>query len=513
MRRAQQTKEEGGEERARERKGVVSLLRVSTEQQAGEDRFGIPAQRRVVREIIEREGLALIEEVEIHHSGARVLEDPKFRALIERVRTGDLYGVVVADPDRLMRPDDLRYYGILQDFRDSGTHLFTSKGKIDLERDRMVTILESEFANLEREAIQRRTQRGKEELRRQGRKAEGGGIPRGVAYDHRSGRWSYVFPGAARVRDAFRLFLYETTHFAEIARRTGLVAGKSMRALLSQKLYAGVYRVDRRWKNGRSEPRPAEQSFETQVIEEPLVSLEEFERVQELLEQKRLARAPRRSRHRGPVTYAGHLLCASCGAHLWALESRRNGRSYWTYSCGNRRGQQCSLPQIGSRSADAQLDLALESLLGEEDSLRQLVEASVQTVGRPNAEAAAASETLLRLRHQRKRIQEGFVAGLFTVAEAHERQRKLQAESGRAERCMREAARPIKLDAKAVRDIVESFALWSFHPRDVRQELLRLHGVKAAVSVSGTKGQRQVEVRELELAVLGLRLPIGAHLS
>ena len=67
---------------------AIALVRVSTEEQAAEDRAGLPAQRVEIERIAAAHGLAIVEWVELHGvSGAAVLSDPRFDALLSRLRS------------------------------------------------------------------------------------------------------------------------------------------------------------------------------------------------------------------------------------------------------------------------------------------------------------------------------------------------------------------------------------------------------------------------------------------
>ncbi len=62
---------------------AIELIRVSTEQQAGEDRAGVPAQREVNRRTAKAYGLRIVKSVEIVDvSGAAVLGSPEMRELL-----------------------------------------------------------------------------------------------------------------------------------------------------------------------------------------------------------------------------------------------------------------------------------------------------------------------------------------------------------------------------------------------------------------------------------------------
>ncbi len=99
-------------------KKAIALIRVSTDRQAKKDRGGIPGQRAEIEAIAQRESLAIDDWVQLEGvSGTRVLDDPRFRALLDRIESPEIDGVIVADLDRLMRPEDPGTYTIFRRFR------------------------------------------------------------------------------------------------------------------------------------------------------------------------------------------------------------------------------------------------------------------------------------------------------------------------------------------------------------------------------------------------------------
>ena len=78
-------------------KNVVELIRVSTEQQAGEDRAGIPAQREANRRTATIYGLHIVRSIEIIDvSGASVLKSPEMQDLLRLMESPDIHGVVTS---------------------------------------------------------------------------------------------------------------------------------------------------------------------------------------------------------------------------------------------------------------------------------------------------------------------------------------------------------------------------------------------------------------------------------
>ena len=482
---------------------VVALVRVSTEGQAAEGRMGLQAQREAVTRIIREHHLNLVNTIELHHSGAKMLEEPRFLQLLEQVEAEDLFGVVVTDADRLMRPESLSDYSILEAFRKSDTKLFTSTGVRNLAVDRLPVMLQAEFAAYEREAIRRRTTRAKEIIRRSGRKPEGGGLPRGVEYDHKSGKWSYVEPGAAQVRAAFNLLLGGETRYAEISRQTGIPASR-VPTVLRHPLYAGRYEVRHRYQGHERVERAPEDVIVCDVLDEPLVAPDDFERVQQILRDRRIRPGPRPRGLDAPATYAGHLVCAQCGSPLWLHESRKNGSTYWQYTCGRRRSGRCDALQISAVRADAMLDALVPELLGTAEALEEIVAAAMALQQRHDPQRRRRDETLAALQARRRRAQHLYEENLLSIEELRDDLANIEREVRRVERQQRKVARKVELDDAVLHDLAITFACWEFLPRDRQRAVLRDFGVRIRVGVAGRRRKRTITVGTVALDTLQL---------
>jgi DNA invertase Pin-like site-specific DNA recombinase len=487
-------------------KKAIALLRVSSEAQAATDRQGLPAQRREIQRIALRYELEIVDEVELHVSGARVLEDPDFRALLERIKRPEIEGIVVVDLDRLMRPTDFGYYRIFGHLLDTNTVLYTTAGPKDLRTDRLPVVLEAELAALERQRIAERTRRGREEKRRKGLRAEGlVGLPRGVAFDHASGRWSYVPPESLRVRAAFDLWLASdgTMSFRQIALRSGLVAPEysepsgAVRRVLSQPLYRGVYRVDRRWSNGRPTPREPNEVHEHVVLDPPLVSVEEFARAQALLARRRGRHVPRKERRDQRAVYAGVLECSVCGASMWVVP---DSRGYLGYCCGSSRTRGCGTGQTSIRLAEPQIDAALEQRLGSEPTLRMLIEKSAEKNVQAAARPAAVARRINELHNQSERAKDAYEAGLYDLAELGKRIAKLQSQIRGLEEALELAGAEIEVNPRLVSDLVDVFASWRDLRHEEKRRLLASFQIRVRVS---RPARRVVSVDEVVVGVAG----------
>ena len=497
-----------------QKRNAIALLRVSTEVQA--EKGGLPGQRRAARRIAEQHGLEVVDEVELRGvSGTKVQDDPDFRRLLDRIQDPAIHGVIVADMDRLLRPEDPGAYSIFRRFKESATVIYTSSGARDYRHDRLLMMIEAEVAALERERIAERTQRGKEEKRRKGLRAEGGvGMPRGVAFDHDAQQWSYVWPDAEKVRKVFRAYLASggRKSLRQIAFDTKLVDGTyqepsgAVARVLRQPLYAGIYRVDRKWKEQRFlRMRDAHESYETPApgLDPPLISREDFERVQVLLKQNLAGRAPKKPHEQQGATYAGHLECATCGANIW-VQPDSNG--YRGYFCGASRTKGCTTGQTSNRIAEPQIDAQLEEALGSVEVLRSILERSAEEArdaARPKP--SEATRRLSELANQRERVKDAYEKGVYELPELRKRLDKIDGESSLLEELISREDDGIRLDAKLVRELAGVFCNWSTLRRAEKRKLLAAYQVRISIS------RPRRRVLKVERVVVGVAPSLGAE--
>lgn len=486
---------------------AIALLRVSSAAQAGPERHGLPTQRATCQSIAESHGLAIIEWVELEGvSGAAVLADTRFAALLRRLQSPEINAVIVAAFDRLFRRERFSDYAILDAFAETGTRLLTPDGELDLaaESGGLLGVIRGELAGMERRRIIDRTTAGRRRKRREkGVRAEGlVGMPRGVSFSHETQTWSYEWPEAEKIRQVFRLLLGGTHNLAEIHRRTGIGSPRepssAILRVLRQPLYAGVYRVDRMWHNGRPRRLPENEIQHHEVLSPPLVSWEEFEETQRILARLRGSRPVRRDPETTPGTYGGHLICARCGAPMrfhpdpWGLGG---------YVCWRRIKKLCDMSQVSVRLADPRLDEQLESILGHEDTLAHLLEASTREA---EAHASPSARELRRrldeIERRHLRVKDGFEAGLYELQEAQKRTAGLDAERAEIEALMGVPGEEIEISIDLVSDLVEVFGSWSDLGRDEKRSLLRDYGAEIVVDHQGKPRLSWLRVDRLHLS-------------
>lgn len=489
---------------------VIALLRVSSEAQAGPDRQGLPAQREACQRIAAGHRLRIVEWVELDGvSGAEVLGDPRFRALLARLADPAIGGVVAAAFDRLFRPSQFADFAILDSFRNTRTRIYTGAGVLDpgAQNDALLSLITGHLAGAERDAIARRTSAGRERVRREkGWRAEGGtnAMPRGVLFDHATKRWSYT-DEAVVVRRAFDLFLSGESNLTEIGRQIGIGNRKAfaIASMLRQHLYRGVYRVDRKWlKGGRWVPRAPEDCYEHEVLDPPLVTPAEFARVQARLAEIAGGRPKVPALGERPVDYAGFAFCGRCGARLMVLEDRR--ARAWHYRCARDhrgRSNQCDLGEFVARKVDAAATQALETALCDAETVIRLVREGLDRSALALPSPRELGRRLTLLANKRARMLDGYERGAYELPELRKRLAGLDAERHALELQM-EATDGPEIDESACVDLAYAFARWGRLGRSRRRRLLESFGVRFWVEKNGRGKQAQARVARIEIGSL-----------
>ena len=127
-------------------KNVIAYLRVSTDGQAGEDRFGIDSQKSMIAEYCERKGYVILDWFEDHISGAKA-NRPAFDQIVYGEVTNPPYeAVVVAKSDRVAR-DVMLYYAYKYELSKKKIELISVTEDFD-QMGVMAPVLESVTAAL-----------------------------------------------------------------------------------------------------------------------------------------------------------------------------------------------------------------------------------------------------------------------------------------------------------------------------------------------------------------------------
>jgi DNA invertase Pin-like site-specific DNA recombinase len=221
---------------------VVEILRVSTQEQSGDDRAGIPRQKGANALTIEKHGLTIIKTIQIIDvSGTSVMHTPEIHGMITMLRSGQIGGVVVADWDRLIRLDNFNDFTLLQHFKETQTLIYLPDQVIDLNTQSGFLIggFQSIISGNELTQIKKRMLAAKEVKRKNGEHPNCDiTLPTGVSYDRRKKRFHYN-EKSAKVKLLFNLFCNEgIRNYCELERRTG-IKHRTVPNLLKNEIYIG----------------------------------------------------------------------------------------------------------------------------------------------------------------------------------------------------------------------------------------------------------------------------------
>lgn len=494
-------------------KKVIALLRVSSAGQAAEGKQGLPVQQDDCRALAEVYGLTIVETVVLDGvSGTAVRQDPNFAGLLRRLREPEIHGVVIGAFDRLFRRGRFEDYAILDSFADSKTILYTPQGTYDLreDSDALLSVINTELSAAERRNIVRRTSAGRERRRREkGWKAEGGqvGVPRGVEFDHEAKKWRYVYPEADRVKRAFEIFLSGETNLAEIARRVGLKGSDSIFRILSQPLYKGVYRVDRKWLGGgRWVPRDPEDCYEHEVLTPPLIDPADWERVQRRRAELRDARPKAPAIQNRPLTYQGFLDCAVCGRPVGSSFDKRE--KTWVYRCHYWKAAEggrstCPTGQMKREKVEDEVGAVLERSLGDPEVLLHLIEEGLQSTAVDSPDAKQTERQIAELWNQRRRVVDAYQTGAIEIGELSKRVAAIDSEI-EALRSIQERPREAsQIDSEAIEALADAFVGWNELGRRAQRELLGSMGIRVSFTKVGRTRTSRPVVKSVVIGSLG----------
>lgn len=476
------------------RNRVIELIRVSTEGQAANDRGGIPAQRAANRATAERHGLEIIRTFQIEDvSGSRVLASPEMQELLRVIEAPQIVGVVAKEFSRLMRPEDLGDFAILQRFIETRTVLYLPDGPVDLgnKSGRLFGVLRAAMAGYERQEILERMTDAKEAIRRAGRHPGGwNSLPFGVAWDPAQG-WSYT-PEAEKVKVAFRQVLTTTRPYAAIAADLG-IGRTSLRVILQNPIWTGWRVYDKRRdqsaagyvaaKDGRQGyrrkvARPASDIIRLKVLP-GIVSETDFARVQEVLADRAARERVIRRKNAPFYTFNGFLACALCGDPLYTHRNRR-APYYVCKKNGTRarhRGEGCANPYVLAAKVEAKVEELLSRRLQHESALEAIAQELVKAQERPQIagmDPDAAKELCASLEAKRTRVLDGFFEGVITRPERDKRLKAIDTELAACHDMLARTAPQSSPPPSAAQlaDVLSVFAEFPYLNRDQKRSLL-----------------------------------------
>nr|WP_321513104.1 recombinase family protein [uncultured Pseudodesulfovibrio sp.] len=479
---------------------VVEFLRVSTAEQAEEGRAGLARQQAACGAAIERHGLVVVDRVElVDVSGTCAADTPEMTALLALLRAGRAKGLVVADFDRLLRADDFRSFGLLQDIQDTGAQIYMPDQVVDLASQAgfLMGGIQSLMAGNERRQILKRSSEAKEAMRRRGECPSGPQtLPLGVGYDKASRSWSYS-DEAQLVVDAFRMYAGGVHNFTEIGRRLGLSRERVARLLVNE-IYIG-FRVYDEYKRGeryeRQDGRQAERRkmarapqdvIRVKVFDEPLIDEALFWSVRDhILNRKNFFRA-RQSGVADRYLFAGMVRCGYCGHPMYTGGRADRQRGPGHYKCrvhtsyGDVHGLCCESPNRYSKAVVERLLLRFiqGQLASEEYLLAQLDGLRLRDgLEERRRELARLTVRVEQAAAKKKRVLGLYVDGRFGKADLDAKSEEAQREIDAVEARIRVVQREIEQvdhtgQEDALRNMAAAFCEFPFWSREEQRELL-----------------------------------------
>lgn len=506
---------------------LVEVRRVSTREQASDDRAGLLRQEAENAATAARAGADIIRTftvVDVSRPAMRATAEWRaIRALI----TAPGVHLVVDRLDRLV--GDLEGVEILNECRATGTRIFTSAGDFDLgtSAGRMLGAIQSLVAGDELASIRHRVQGAKEAKRRAGVfPGSAIALATGIAYERTRGgpgRWTYT-PDIKKVRRAFALVAREgVTNWSAVARACGLSSGRAVRLVLGNPIYVGVWRVDKRREDGpapvradgrrgdrKKVARAPQDVIEHEVYrprgkaaktgderEEAAVDATTWETVQATLAAKSAGYfAKREPKGDTRFTYSSVVACSECGRPLMSRTRITNGRRRDHYACVRTQAgaEKCALKYLRRDVVNAALDRLFGELLTREGFVAQLVEAERGTGREDHSRAIAVARGKLQaLAAKRSKLLDLYLdADALSRAQFDAKRISIDADVARAARELARLERAQALAAKAValddlRAMLAPLHEFEFLSPRQKRELLRVTFPRVTVSRAGVE--------------------------
>ncbi len=322
-------------------KRAAVYVRVSSDGQ--EDNASLDTQAAACRRFAEERGFAVVAVYRDVWAGAEYRFRPQLTAMRESIRGGELDAVIAYAVDRLSR--DSTHLGVLYDeaAHHGAAMLFVTEDFDTSPSGKLLRDVRAYAAAIEREKIQERTSRGKADRLSKGKLPGSGFAPLGYKWADKE-RTRYVIdedtaPVVRRIFDAIdqgqslrQLGRDLDAEGIPTPRRKPHWTHASLRSILENRSYIGEA-IANKERHGRVSgkhvftPRPEEETTRLpDGLIPPLISRDQFERVQRVLEYN--AKHSRRTTA-FPDAFllrAGFVVCGYCGEAVHTRVHHNKGR-------------------------------------------------------------------------------------------------------------------------------------------------------------------------------------------
>ncbi|MFH1672475.1 MAG: recombinase family protein [Pseudomonadota bacterium] len=432
---------------------VIEFLRVSTQQQGGDDRAGLPRQREANALTIRKHNLTLVKTVTIVDvSGTSVLHAPEVKELLQLVKSAYIKGIVVADWDRLIRLDNFRDFALLQHLKETNTLIFLPDQIIDLNTQSGFLIggFQSIISGNELSQIKKRMLRAKEIKRKNGEHPNSHvTLPLGVGYDYKQRKFFYT-DDIQKIKTLFSLFQNEGIwNYNELERRTG-IHHRTIFNLLRNELYIGyrtytekrsaekAIRPDGRQADRKKVKRQPDEIIRVKVIDKPAIDKKVFFDVQETIKCKNRQYHAKRSKEGQRFLYSGFIKCGACGQKMYSTSGGRNHQKDY-YFCRSKNYiwkkkhgiSNCSTPYLQRELVDNTVTSFVCEALTNKKYMLGLIEASLATNNHKEMqeEIETIKSMLRKIKQKRGKILDLFGEGLFLREELNSKISELNDET------------------------------------------------------------------------------------
>lgn len=346
---------------------VIIYTRVSTEEQAQEDRYSLSVQKRVCQEYADREGFKVVGIFEDPGKSATSMNRPALKAMTDYIDdNGNIYAVLVQDTDRLAR-NTLDHLTIRAYLKRSNCKLISISQPFidDSPEGTMVDTVIAGFNAFQSDITGRKTKKGLEQRALSGWYP--GEAPLGYLNsinDHGDRIITQDKNKAPLIKKAFELYV-TGSHGAEtindLLYRKGLRGkrGKKMQLskfyyMLKNPFYYGALHWDKKTYEGKHKP---------------IIDKETFDMVQRIMA-VRVAKRMCERKHNFLLT--GFLFC-KCGRRLTAeYHIKPSKRTYSYYHCT--RGKFChSSRNVPIEDLEKQVEEKFKEVTFSEDFFNKLI--------------------------------------------------------------------------------------------------------------------------------------------
>lgn len=493
---------------------VVEFVRVSTLEQADDDREGIPRQKYTNSQTVKIHNLNVIKSIElVDVSGASVDQTPEFHELLQLVERGKIKGIVVSEWDRLLRMIKYNQLSFVDILKENNVKIYTSTRVIDFHEEwsDFLTIFESLLAGKEREKIKKRIHESKELKRKNGEHPNNlRSLPLGVTYDRELGMYKYT-NDAFKVKMLFDLFVIERIqNYQELGEKTG-IHPRNVINLLRNKLYIGireytekrsdeiVVKINGRQGDKKKIKRNPDEIIRNKVIDDPLIEESIFEQAQEIVNNKKNEYDRKKSQSREDFIYRGFLYCGDCGQKMYSSHGGKTSRDY--YVCRTKKDyfikkhgkSKCSSPYLRKSNVENWINSFVSEKLSEKEYLVKLIDIAITSENKQDVEQEikTLNNALKKIDSKRKRLLDLYKDKIFEKEELYKEIEPLNDDKIRVTRIIdtlqkrRGQSMNIKDLKKKIVPLAVTLSEYTYWTTEQKRELLRIQFPEFHISSTG----------------------------